>query len=733
MPSAAEDDVLTVTPLGAGAEVGRSCVIVRFKRKTIMFDCGVHPAYSGLAALPFFDEVDPSEIDLVLITHFHLDHCAGLPYLMTQTNFNPRGRVFMTHPTKAVYRTLIGDFVRVGSSDFAGIVYSDADLNQTMSRIECIDYHQQVDVAGVRIAAYNAGHVLGAAMFMVEVAGVRVLYTGDFSRQEDRHLMEAEVPPGAHPDVLISESTYGVQVHEPRRVREARFTQRVAEVVKRGGRCLLPVFALGRAQELLLILEEYWEAHPELQDIPIYYSSSIAKRCMAVYATYINQMNQHIQQRYLRHGNPFAFKYVSNIRSLESFDDAGPCVFMASPGMLQSGVSRRLFERWCTDRRNGVVLPGYSVSGTLAKYVLSGPAMVPRLDGQQVPLRCSVDYITFSAHSDFMQTSEFIDRCRPANVVLVHGESNEMQRLAHALDNRFNRREDVTTAVQSAARQVEGGAEVEALGEGVGEGGGGGGGEGTRRPLRIFTPKNIRSVYLEFRGEVTAKAIGTLAKQRPEAGTPVAGVLLRRDYKHTLMQAAELEVYTTVKTARVRQRLLVPLQVPGGYAALLQEVRGRFQHVEEEEEEEEAVRVGRLVRIAPRAPEGAEQPPSMVLEWEASYAADAVVDALVALAMARSAPEERDGSRSGLSQFHDDHRLLDVERRLLAERFHTVEVVTPTVSRMVLDLWEVRIDHDTGQVTCDDAPIKAQVELALRRIHAAVLPIPDGFCGDACC
>ena len=112
-------------------------------------------------------------------------------------------------------------------------------------------------------------------MFLLEIAGIRILYTGDYSREEDRHLMAAEPPPGIVPEVLICESTYGVQSHEPRPEREHRFTSMVHEVVTRGGRCLLPVFALGRAQELLLILDEYWQAHPELHNIPIYYASSV--------------------------------------------------------------------------------------------------------------------------------------------------------------------------------------------------------------------------------------------------------------------------------------------------------------------------------------------------------------------------------------------------------------------------------------------------------------------------
>jgi cleavage and polyadenylation specificity factor subunit 3 len=140
----------------------------------------------------------------------------------------------------------------------------------------------------------------------------------------------------------------------------------IRDIVTRGGRCLLPVSTSGHAQELLLILDEYWEAHPELQRFPIYYASALANKCIDVYQTYVNMMNARIRRQFPAH-NPFRFKHINNFRSRDHFDDTGPCVMLASPGMLQSGISRELFESWCTDPLNGVIIAGYSVEGTLAK------------------------------------------------------------------------------------------------------------------------------------------------------------------------------------------------------------------------------------------------------------------------------------------------------------------------------------------------------------------------------
>jgi cleavage and polyadenylation specificity factor subunit 3 len=175
-----------------------------------------------------------------------------------------------------------------------------------------VSVHQLITPCpGVTFTPYHAGHVLGACMFMIDIAGLKVLYTGDYSREEDRHLVKAEVPP-TRPDVLIVESTYGVQSLEGREEKELRFTNLVHSIIRRGGHVLLPTFALGRAQELLLILDEYWKKHPDLHNVPIYYASSLARKCMAVYQTYIHTMNSNIRTRFARRDNPFVFKYVVN-------------------------------------------------------------------------------------------------------------------------------------------------------------------------------------------------------------------------------------------------------------------------------------------------------------------------------------------------------------------------------------------------------------------------------------
>ncbi|KAG8368810.1 hypothetical protein BUALT_Bualt15G0085500 [Buddleja alternifolia] len=579
--TSSEGDELIITPLGAGNEVGRSCVYMSYKGKTILFDCGIHPAFSGMAALPYFDEIDPSTIDVLLVTHFHLDHAASLPYFLEKTTF--KGRVFMTHATKAIYKLLLSDYVKVSKFSVEDMLFDEQDILRSMDKIEVIDFHQTVEVNGVRFWCYTAGHVLGAAMFMVDIAGVRVLYTGDYSREEDRHLRAAELPPFS-PDICIIESTYGVQTHQPRHIREKLFTDVIHSTVSQGGRVLIPAYALGRAQELLLILDEYWSSHPELHNVPIYYASPLAKRCMAVYQTYINSMNERIRNQF-SNSNPFDFKHISPLKSLDEFRDVGPAVVMASPGGLQSGLSRQLFDKWCSDKKNACVIPGYVVEGTLAKTIINEPKEVTLASGLTAPLNMQVHYISFSAHADYNQTSTFLQELMPPNIILVHGAANEMARLKQKLLSVFA---DGNT--------------------------------------RIITPKNCQSVEMHFNSQKMAKTIGKLAEKTPEVGETVSGLLVKKGFTYQIMEPEDLHIFSQLSTGNIIQRITIPYS--GAFAVIKYRVKQIYESVEPATDEESGVPT---LRVHDRVTVKQESENHLSLHWSADPISDMVSDSVVAL------------------------------------------------------------------------------------------------------
>lgn len=678
-------------------------------------DCGVHPAYNGLDSLPFFDDLDPSSVDVLLVTHFHLDHAAALPYLLYKLeNFRPR--VFMTHPTKAIYKLILQDFVRVSGMGREDSLYDEQDVLRSLDVIEPINFHQETEVKGIRFTALNAGHVLGAAMFMIEIAGIKVLYTGDYSRVDDRHLTGAELP-DVSPHVLIVESTYGKTKHLSRTEREERFTGIVSSVVKRGGRVLLPSFALGRAQELLLILEEHWNEHPELQSVPIYFMSGLARKCIGVFQTFPNMMNERIRAQFAER-NPFMFRHIRALKSLDEIIDDGPSIAMASPGMLQSGISRDLFDRWCQDKRNAVVLTGYCVEGTLASDLLKHPATVPTASGREVPLHMQVHYISFSAHADYGETMDFVKTLAPPHVVLVHGAESQMRDMKDML------------AIDLAGM-----------------------------PIEVLMPKNTSEVQLKFRGETVAKIVGAAARKRPRAGRTMSGLIVKKDFSHNIMSAADLPKYTQLSTSAIEQTALVPFY--GTFEMAVHYVMSLFDPVSltykpSASPFDQAVDTA-LVHHAVAVSHDSDKR-AVCLRWQASAVNDMIADAVVAvLAGASVSPaaikltshkcghghaERGDDSAAGDSE-HGAAResLLALYANGLRDRFGpaTVDVAAGTLGfnvrghAAVVQMPARNAPSAMASVSCADATVHAMLSQALAHLRAALHPAAERvvFVADA--
>lgn len=622
-----------------------------------------------------------------------------------------------------MYRTLLADFVRVSKGSPGEQLYTEKELDHSMERIEVVDFHQEIDVDGIKFKPYMAGHVLGAAMFQVEIAGVSVLYTGDYSRQPDRHLAAAEIPERP-PHVVIVESTYGVQSHTPKAEREQRFGEMVMSVVKRGGKLLLPVVALGRAQELLLILEDFWKHHPELQSIPIYQASALARRSMSIYQTYINMMNEGIREAF-ELANPFDFRFVKHMQGSQGLDNHnGPCVVMATPSMLQSGLSRELFESWCEDKRNGVIIADFAVQGTLAREVLQGPAEVTTKAGLKVPLRCTVDAISFSAHADFPQTQGFLDKLRPQHVVLVHGEVNEMGRLKAAL-------------------------EAKASKDGY--------------SMAVYTPKNVQPVNLPFKFAKEARVMGTLASKLPEDGDHVGGLLVRKGFNHTLIDVDDAHTYTGLRRSAITQRQAVPCtrhfwEVRLAVEQLFEGVHSVRTVTEPHMVEGAAgaagpnngsgdskkgvkvgggaaataavrVSVGGKVTMTPNAAAS-----TLVLEWNSDPVADMVADAIVAVVMGleeepalQAAEESLRKARAREDAEAAEAAELAILSALLAAQFGRVE--TNEELRLLefsVDGVSVTVRHNDKTIECEDSGLRERVERALRRVETALYPVDIG-------
>ncbi|XP_003739869.1 integrator complex subunit 11 [Galendromus occidentalis] len=428
---------ITITPLGAGQDVGRSCILISMGGKNIMLDCGMHMGYQDERRFPDFSYINnggPLDdfLDCVIISHFHLDHCGALPFMSEMIGYT--GPIYMTHPTKAICPILLEDFRKIcvdkkGEQNF----FSQGMIRDCMKKVIPCNLHETIKVdSELEIKAYYAGHVLGAAMFHIKVGHISIVYTGDYNMTPDRHLGAAWID-RCRPDLLITESTYATTIRDSKRCRERDFLNKVHDCIERGGKVLIPAFALGRAQELCILLETYWE-RMNLK-CPIYFAAGLTEKATNYYKMFITWTNQKIRNTFVDH-NMFDFKHIKPF-DRAYIDNPGPMVVFATPGMLHAGLSLQIFKKWAPFEENMVIMPGYCVSGTVGAKILNGARRVEIEKGNFIDVKLSVEYLSFSAHADAKGIMQLIRQCEPKNVLLVHGEGDKMKFLKGKIEEEF--------------------------------------------------------------------------------------------------------------------------------------------------------------------------------------------------------------------------------------------------------------------------------------------------------
>ncbi|XP_016158882.1 PREDICTED: integrator complex subunit 11 [Ficedula albicollis] len=478
---------IKVTPLGAGQDVGRSCILVSIAGKNVMLDCGMHMGYNDDRRFPDFSYITQNGrltdfLDCVIISHFHLDHCGALPYFSEMVGYD--GPIYMTHPTKAICPILLEDYRKItvdkkGETNF----FTSQMIKDCMKKVVAVHLHQTVQVdEELEIKAYYAGHVLGAAMFQIRVGCESVVYTVSGASLDSFHSLaflfqflslSILLPSPSHsfpvpfypkhllsnpkipsfnwimgwscvcraawidkcrPDLLITESTYATTIRDSKRCRERDFLKKVHETVERGGKVLIPVFALGRAQELCILLETFWE-RMNLK-APIYFSTGLTEKANHYYKLFITWTNQKIRKTFVQR-NMFEFKHIKAFDRAFA-DNPGPMVVFATPGMLHAGQSLQIFRKWAGNEKNMVIMPGYCVQGTVGHKILSGQRKL-EMEGRQIlEVKMQVEYMSFSAHADAKGIMQLIRQAEPRNVLLVHGEAKKMEFLKQKIEQEFN-------------------------------------------------------------------------------------------------------------------------------------------------------------------------------------------------------------------------------------------------------------------------------------------------------
>ncbi|XP_021863913.1 cleavage and polyadenylation specificity factor subunit 3-II isoform X3 [Spinacia oleracea] len=339
----------------------------------------------------------------------------------------------MTHPTKALAPLMLKDNLKhmingMGDKE----KFTSDDIDSCMEKVIAVDLKQTIRVdEDLEIRAYYAGHVIGAAMFYARVGDASVLYTGDYNMTPDRHLGAAQID-RLPLDLVITESTYGTTIRDSRFAHESEFLKAVHTCVADGGKVLIPTFALGRAQEICILLEDYWERRN--LKVPIYFSGGLTIQANMYSKMLISWTSQKVKEAYTNH-NAFDFKHVRTFdRSL--IHAPGPCVLFATPGWLNTGFSLEVFKQWATSEMNLVTLPGQCIAGTIGQKLMSGKPKKIDLDPEtQIDVRCQIHKLAFSPHTDSKGIMDLMKFLSPKHVILVHGEKPKMVKLKGRIES----------------------------------------------------------------------------------------------------------------------------------------------------------------------------------------------------------------------------------------------------------------------------------------------------------
>ncbi len=421
------------TALGGADEIGASCYLLEVMGRRILIDCGFRPDEVGQAALPDLDALPPP--DLAFVTHAHLDHSGALPLLHQRFPDLP---ILVTPGTHALLGILLTDSVRVmGYNRYrAEPLYgmdSVKSLMRGLTRQEAeLWFHPFPDVAACIVPA---GHILGAAMVLLDTPEGRIVVSGDVSVANQHTVRGARVP-DLTADLLVLESTYGARRHPDRTEEEQALARKIGEVIVGGGVALVPSFAVGRAQEIILILRAMQRAGA-IPEFPIYVDGMVRSVCN-VYRHRWPDLSSELGALVDSGMQPFQDKWVRPVKARWRHQiprpDEPSCI-VSSSGMLTGGPSVSYARRILDQPRNAIIFPGYTDEESPGRRLQElEPGDELKLEGQTVDVRAQVERVSLSAHADQPQLMQLVDHFRPRSVILVHGEPEAQNALGEELD-----------------------------------------------------------------------------------------------------------------------------------------------------------------------------------------------------------------------------------------------------------------------------------------------------------
>ena len=439
---------IRISFLGAGRQVGRSCFLLQTPESRILIDCGIDPgADEGPESYPYLDapEFNISELDAIVVSHSHLDHCGLIPYLF---KFGYTGPVYCTPPTRDVMALLQLDMVKIQRNEGKEPIYSSDEVRQMVLHTICLDYDEVSDITpDVRITFYNAGHILGSSIIHFNIGNGlhNLVYTGDL-KYAHTNVLEPGNTQFPRVETLIIESTYGGKDNlMAENESEEYLVSTIKETIERGGKILIPVLGSGRAQEVMIIVERLVR-EGKIPPIPVYLDGMLWD-ITAIHTAYPEYLNRNLREQiFHKENNPFMadiFKRVGSSKERQQVIlEEGSCLILATSGMLQGGPSVEYLKSLAEDKRHSLIFSCYQPPGSLGYRIRSGEAELMMRDGNKqhaLKINLNVYRVEITGHSDRRQLMNYVKRCspQPKKIIIVHGESSRCLDLASSIHKQF--------------------------------------------------------------------------------------------------------------------------------------------------------------------------------------------------------------------------------------------------------------------------------------------------------
>lgn len=437
----------SLTFLGAARTVTGSKFLVDGGGARVMVDCGLFQGERVWRRRNWEElSVDPAKVDAVVLTHAHLDHCGYLPVLV-RNGFG--GPAFCTPETAKLAAIVMRDAAHLAEEDaeHANVygyskhspalpLFDSGDAEKAIALLQPVDHDTPTTIPGdVGLELRSAGHILGSAYAQLEVAGVRLLVSGDLGRPGHPLLLPPEPPRDA--DVVVVESTYGDRAHEPTEVGDEILADAIRRTIGRGGVVLMPAFAVDRTFVLLMTLARL-ETEGRIPTVPVYVDSPMALRALDVYKEAIREHDAQLRPEVTMASTAYRPSHLKLMPGLEEsvkLNRPGrPCIVVSASGMATGGRVLHHLAHQLPNARNSVVLTGFQVPGTRGRALVDGEKQL-KIHGRYVPVRAEVSFTNaYSAHADAAQMVEWLSEMEaPQTAYVVHGEEGAAWALADRL------------------------------------------------------------------------------------------------------------------------------------------------------------------------------------------------------------------------------------------------------------------------------------------------------------